>query len=111
MTEACQRDLVELGLSAIIRQASHPKLAIQSLALKSPLLPLKKPGSLLSFATAHRHHYASSILILNCFVSCAENRPAIEAAGGEEKLRALTTSTNRAVAAASAHALQLLHSS
>jgi hypothetical protein len=52
-----------------------------------------------------------SILILKCFVSCAENRPAIEAAGGEEKLRALTTSTNRAVAAASAHALQLLHSS
>ncbi|ELR18987.1 Armadillo/betacatenin-like repeat domain containing protein [Acanthamoeba castellanii str. Neff] len=81
--DGCQRDLVELGLSAIIRHASHPKLAIQSLALKSLLLLLKKP----------------------------ENRPAIEAAGGEEKLRALTTSTNRAVAAASAHALQLLHSS
>ncbi len=68
MAEGCQRDLVELGLSAIIRQASHPKLAIQSLALKSLLLLLKKPGSLLSFATAHRHHYASSILILKCFV-------------------------------------------
>jgi hypothetical protein len=80
--EECQKDLIELGLAAIIRHVSHPKLAIQSLALKSLLLLLKK----------------------------ADNRQAIETAGGKEKLYALTTSTNRAVAAASAHALQLLNS-
>jgi len=77
-----QKDMIEMGLSAIIRHVSHPKLAIQSLALKSLLLLLRN----------------------------AENRQAIIATDGEEKLRALTFSSNRTVAAASAKALELLYS-
>lgn len=40
-----QKDMIEMGLSAIIRHVSHPKLAIQSLALKSLLLLLRNAGA------------------------------------------------------------------
>ncbi len=116
LTDAGQKELIELGLSSIINLMNHPKLPVQSLALKTLLLLIRKSGTLLArvhiliplLPFAHVLTY-DGLYWLVCL--CAdENRRAIRQAGGAVQLQSLFNSPNRTVATASQKALQMLNS-